>query len=136
MTKANTKRSKTGLLPCPFCGCVKLTMVSLPKRGKKPSFRLLQCDDCGATGPLRKILLKSRCESSGRCGQRRYERQEEVTMITEGLEQTTQWIHDAIKVGRELRRLEASLFFYRAGFWALLILLLVFVAGAVVESLS
>lgn len=51
--KPQTKRSKSGLRPCPFCGCVKLTMMTFPKRGKKPEFRLLQCDDCGATGPHR-----------------------------------------------------------------------------------
>jgi hypothetical protein len=58
-------------------------------------------------------------------------------MISESLEQTTQWFHGAVDVqARRIRRLETSLFFYRLGFWALLILLRAFVVGAVAESSS
>jgi hypothetical protein len=56
-------------------------------------------------------------------------------MISEGLQQTTQWFHDAVDVqARRIERLENSLLFYRAGFWALLVILVAFVIGAVTEG--
>lgn len=58
-------------------------------------------------------------------------------MINEGLDQTVQWFHDAVDVqARRIFRLERSLFFYRAGFYGLAIVLAVFVFVAVLEALS
>jgi len=58
-------------------------------------------------------------------------------MISESLEQTMQWFHDTVNVqARRINRLKNPLIFYRTGFWALLILLLAFVAVAVLEGWS
>ncbi len=50
-------RSLTGLRPCPFCGSVRLSSITLrdqTTRALRPL--LLQCNDCGATGPIGKSL--------------------------------------------------------------------------------
>lgn len=44
--------SVTGLLPCPFCGSVDLSHISLPDSNETPAMFIgIQCDSCGATGP-------------------------------------------------------------------------------------
>jgi hypothetical protein len=56
-------------------------------------------------------------------------------MISEGLEQTTQWFSDVVNVQRRrIARLEDSLFWYRLGFWGVLLLLIGFVVGALLEN--
>lgn len=44
--------SVSGLLPCPFCGSVKLAHVATRATEEAPEqFLFIQCDGCGATGP-------------------------------------------------------------------------------------
>lgn len=46
----NRKRSKTGLMPCPFCGSTNLFRI-LYKNQEKGDLVFIQCDDCHTCGP-------------------------------------------------------------------------------------
>lgn len=56
MTTAITEQlamlSLTGLLPCPFCGMTKLSRVSRPQPDGEMMPLCIQCETCGATGPI------------------------------------------------------------------------------------
>jgi len=56
-TKSNAgsappRRSVTGLRPCPFCGAIRLAYVSIPDGKGGAKALLIQCEECGATGPI------------------------------------------------------------------------------------
>lgn len=42
-----SKRSKTGLRPCPFCGSISLSLITFATNLPLT----VECNDCGATGP-------------------------------------------------------------------------------------
>lgn len=45
--------SVTGLLPCPFCRSVQLSHISIRATEDQPKRPLcVQCDTCGASGPM------------------------------------------------------------------------------------
>lgn len=44
--------SLTGLLPCPFCGQTKLSRVSRKQPDGDVMPLCIQCETCGATGPV------------------------------------------------------------------------------------
>lgn len=44
--------SLTGLMPCPFCGMVTLSSVSYQPPDATPKPLCIQCETCGATGPI------------------------------------------------------------------------------------
>lgn len=44
--------SLTGLLPCPFCGQAELSRFSRKEENETPTPICIQCDSCGATGPV------------------------------------------------------------------------------------
>lgn len=48
ITAQPDRRSFTGRLPCPFCGSIELSMVTV---GEQRTPLLLQCNHCGSTGP-------------------------------------------------------------------------------------
>ena len=56
-------------------------------------------------------------------------------MVSEGFEHTVEWFRDQQIAWQQehIERLESSLFLYRAGFWGLVIVLAVFIAGALME---
>jgi hypothetical protein len=54
-------RSKTGLLPCPFCGSVDLDAISYEGKdgdGRKMAF--IQCCGCHSTGPVVEEMAAAR----------------------------------------------------------------------------
>lgn len=51
MNQPTNTRSSTGLLPCPFCGSVDLSMLTYSKTEDKPQVQYLQCNCCLCTGP-------------------------------------------------------------------------------------
>lgn len=62
------KLSKTGLLPCPFCGSTDLTGISIPQMDEEASADLdkpqaacfVQCEHCYGNGPVRRTLKEAR----------------------------------------------------------------------------
>lgn len=44
--------SLTGLPPCPFCGMAKLSRVSRKEPGGEIMPLCIQCETCGASGPI------------------------------------------------------------------------------------
>jgi len=50
---AGQKLSKTGLLPCPFCGSIELSGITIDNEGEKIPITI-SCNECGATGPTLK----------------------------------------------------------------------------------
>lgn len=66
--KADGRRSKTGLLPCPFCGSVRLSGLAIPEMNEEAvsdpdaeqAACFIQCEDCNCTGPARKTFKQAR----------------------------------------------------------------------------
>lgn len=62
------KLSKTGLLPCPFCGSIHLSGIAIPEMNEDASTEpekvqaacFVQCDECYSNGPVRKTLKEAR----------------------------------------------------------------------------
>ncbi|MBO6572113.1 MAG: hypothetical protein JJ958_06660 [Balneola sp.] len=57
------KVSKTGLLPCPFCGSIELSGITIPvprADEKEKKFHFIQCEHCFCTGPNRFEMKEAR----------------------------------------------------------------------------